>query len=196
MIRQLAKVLRSCEVSYWTLKARLQFRLRGTPWPKGLTVKGPLGLSCQGQLEIGCNVSIVSLSKFNRAGINHLTQIVAGEGAKLAIGDNVGISGAAIYCTKQIIIGNHVLIGVNCKIYDNDFHPLDYMDRRHGKNPAMADVIVEDDVWLCANVIVLKGVKIGARSVIAAGSVVSKNIPSDTLAGGVPAKPIRIRVLT
>ena len=50
---------------------------------------------------------------------------------------------------------------------------------------------IEDDVWLCANVTVLKGVTIGARSIIAAGSIVTHDVPPDTLAGGIPAKPIR-----
>nr|WP_287220247.1 DapH/DapD/GlmU-related protein [Mesorhizobium sp.] len=52
-------------------------------------------------------------------------------------------------------------------------------------------VRIGDDVWLSAGVIVLKGTSIGARSVIAAGSVVTKDIPPDTLAAGVPARPVR-----
>ena len=65
------------------------------------------------------------------------------------------------------------------------------MDRRLLKKAPSAPVVIEESVWLCANVTVLKGVTIGARSVIATGSVVTRDIPPDTLAGGVPAKPLR-----
>ncbi|MCP9234074.1 hypothetical protein NMG46_28380 [Mesorhizobium sp. LMG 17147] len=154
-------------------------------------VLGPLGLSARGRIVIGENVTIVNSSRFNRAGINHPTQLVAGQGATLTIGDNTGISGAAIFCSNSITIGNHVLIGANCRIYDTDFHPVDFMERRRRRPCSTAPIIIEDDVWLGEGVTILKGVTIGARSVIAAGSVVTKNIGSDTLAGGMPARPIR-----
>nr|WP_302897283.1 DapH/DapD/GlmU-related protein [Mesorhizobium sp. LMG 17147] len=65
------------------------------------------------------------------------------------------------------------------------------MERRRRRPCSTAPIIIEDDVWLGEGVTILKGVTIGARSVIAAGSVVTKNIGSDTLAGGMPARPIR-----
>ncbi|TIN80009.1 acyltransferase [Mesorhizobium sp.] len=175
---------------YWSLRARVQLCIRGVPFPKGFVVLGPLGLSARGQIFIGENVTIVNSSRFNRVGINHPTQLVAGDGATLTIGDNTGISGAAIFCSQSITIGNHVLIGANCRIYDTDFHPIDFMARREGRPCNTAPIVIEDDVWLGAGVAVLKGVTIGARSVIAAGSVVTKNIEPDTLAGGVPARAI------
>lgn len=176
---------------YWCLRARVQLRIRGVALPKGFVVLGPLGISARGQIHIGENVTIVNSSRFNRAGVNHPTQLVAGEGATLTIGDNTGISGAAIFCSKSITIGNHVLLGANCKIYDTDFHPIDFMDRRKGRPCNTEPIVIEDDVWLGAGVTVLKGVTIGARSVIAAGSVVTINIEPDSLAGGVPARQIR-----
>lgn len=176
---------------YWSFRARVQLRLRGVSLPRGFVVLGPLGLSARGRIVIGENVTIVNSSRFNRAGINHPTQLVAGQGATLTIGDNTGISGAAIFCSNSITIGNHVLIGANCRIYDTDFHPVDFMERRRRRPCSTAPIIIEDDVWLGEGVTILKGVTIGARSVIAAGSVVTKNIGSDTLAGGMPARPIR-----
>ncbi|MER8423310.1 DapH/DapD/GlmU-related protein [Mesorhizobium sp. M1403] len=175
---------------YWSFRARVQLRVRGVSPPRGLVVLGPLGLSARGQIVIGENVTIVNSSRFNRAGINHPTQLVAGEGATLTIGDNTGISGAAIFCSNSITIGNHVLIGANCRIYDTDFHPIDFMERRYGRPCNTAPIIIGDDVWLGEGVTILKGVRIGARSVIAAGSVVTKSVGSDTLAGGVPARSI------
>ncbi|NOX50785.1 MAG: acyltransferase [Gammaproteobacteria bacterium] len=191
MIRQLVALLRASEVGYWTTKARIQFYLRGASWPRGLTVKGPLGLSCQGKLEIGADVSIVSLSKFNRTGVNHPTQIVVGAGAYLSIGAGSGFSGGSVYCMERIEIGRNVLVGINCRIWDSDFHPLEAVDRSSGKPANTAPVTIEDNVWLGADVIVLKGVRIGARSVVAARSVVTKDVPADSIAAGTPAKPIK-----
>ena len=76
-------------------------------------------------------------------------------------------------------------------MYDTDFHPVDYQDRRESQPGLTADVAIEDDVWLGANVTVLKGVTIGARAVIGAGSVVTRDIPADTFAAGAPARVVR-----
>ncbi len=191
MISLLGKFLHRLVKSYWRFRARIQFSIRRVAWPAGLTVLGPLGLSAGGQILIGKNVTIINDSKFNRAGINHPTQLVAGASADLTIGDHTGISGASIYSMECIRIGKHVLIGANCHIFDTDFHPMDWQQRRVSGVPATAPVSIEDDVWLAANVTVLKGVTIGARSVIAAGSIVTSDIPADVLAGGTPAKVIK-----
>ncbi|RWD52505.1 acyltransferase [Mesorhizobium sp.] len=185
------KLLDRSERLFWNALAALQFAVRRRKMPRGLSVLGPVGLGGAGVLEIGDSVTIVSKSRFNRAGINHPTQLVVGASGKLSIGDNVGISGASIFCVENIAIGNNVLVGVNCNIFDTDFHAVDYLDRRHGRGTLSAPIVIEDDVWLCANVTVLKGVRIGARSVIAAGSVVTSDIPPNCLAGGVPCKVIR-----
>lgn len=191
MIRSLSKCRLGLRNFYWNSLARIQFWIRGVGWPKNILVLGKLGLCNRGQILLGENLKIINDSKYNRAGINHPTQLVTAEGATLSIGDNVGISGAAIFCTESIEIGNHVMIGASCRIYDTDFHAIGHLDRRVHKMPLPAPVVIEDDVWLCANVTVLKGVTIGARSVIASGSVVTRDIPPDTIAGGIPAKPIR-----
>lgn len=190
-IKNARRSLRSTVVAYWTLVARIQFLLAGQKWPKDFIVKGALGLSTAGTLNIGENVTIVNGSNYNRAGVNHPTQLVAAAGAVLKIGSNVGMSGSAIVCHENIEIGDHVLLGVNASIYDSDLHPIDHLERRSSMKAKTAPVFIEDDVWLCANVLVLKGVRIGARSVIAANSVVTKDIPPDTLAAGNPASIIR-----
>ena len=97
-------------------------------------------------------------------------------------------------------MGNHVNIGGGCMIMDTDVHQLDYLARR-GEKPANAEdkittvqcapVTIEDDVWIGANCQILKGVTIGARSVIGAGSVVTKSIPADCVAAGNPCRVIR-----
>ena len=183
--------LRSLELAYWNLRARAQFRIRGVAWPQGLQVRGRLGLSAGGRIEIGKHVVINNDSKFNRAGINRPSQLVAAPDALLRIGSNVGISGGVLYATEMINVGNHVLIGANTSIYDSDFHTLDHIERRKCLKAASSPVFIEDDVWIGANAFVLKGVRIGARSVIGAGSIVTKNIPPDSIAAGNPARLLR-----
>ncbi|MDA7870453.1 acyltransferase [bacterium] len=187
----IAKLIRLPSYYFWHRCARVQFAIRGVKWPKHLTIKGPLGLSAIGRIELGDHITIVNDSKYNRAGINHPTQLVAGRDAILKIGNNVGMSGASIYAESSIEIGDHVLLGANARIYDTDFHPIHFQDRVAGAPAKTAAVVIGEHVWLAANVTILKGVHIGARSVIAAGSVVTSDIPEDCLAGGIPAKVIR-----
>lgn len=107
------------------------------------------------------------------------------EKAQLIIGDNVGIGGTKISCFKKILIGNNVKVGGNTTIMDGDYHSEDY---RSGQPK---EIVIEDNVWIGYSCLILKGVHIGKNSVIGAGSVVTKDIPEDTIAAGVPCKIIK-----
>ena len=122
--------------------------------------------------------------------------------ARIEIGDRVGISSTCIWAKERITIGDDVNIGGDCLILDNDAHPLDYFKRRskfkekvceheYLKHILTAPVEIGDDVWIGARCQILKGVHIGARSIIAAGSIVTKDIPADVIAGGNPCRVIR-----
>ena len=77
-------------------------------------------------------------------------------------------------------------------ITDTDAHPMDYMARRSSnEGTKSAPVVIEDDVWGGAHCIILKGVTIGARSIIGAGSVVTNSIPADCVAAGNPCRVIK-----
>ncbi|MCQ2148330.1 MAG: acyltransferase [Bacteroidales bacterium] len=126
---------------------------------------------------------------------NFESKIRVADGAKLTIGDNSGMSSVVIGCYNEIRIGNNVNIGGGSRITDSNFHSLDWrfradreLDRTGVKT---APVIIEDNVFIGTRTIIGKGVKIGARSIIAAGSVVVKDIPSDCIAGGNPCKVIK-----
>lgn len=126
---------------------------------------------------------------------NRRTCLAVADNAVLKIGNDVGMSTPTIYIQESLIIGNNVNIGGGCVILDSDCHSLDYMDRRNGVvdqcNKKSKGIVIEDDVLIGAYSIVLKGVHIGARSVIGAGSVVTKDIPADCIAAGNPCKVIR-----
>lgn len=112
--------------------------------------------------------------------------------AILEIGDNSGMNGVMIFCSQKIIIGNNVKIGGGSRIFDTDFHSQDFMKRRHpdtdGPSAKKAPVMIGNDVFIGANCIIGKGITIGDRSMIAAGSVVVTSVPADEVWGGNPAK--------
>lgn len=110
--------------------------------------------------------------------------------AEISIGDFTGINASMIAAENKITIGKNVLIGYNCYITDTDNHSVSITERHSGKAKSKP-VIICDNVWLGANVTVLKGVTIGENSVISAGSVVYTNIPPNVVAIGNPCKVIQ-----
>ncbi|HVY29631.1 MAG TPA: acyltransferase [Polyangiaceae bacterium] len=118
------------------------------------------------------------------------TEIDVGDGGLLEIGSGTAINyGTTIGATQSIRIGAKCLIGNHCIIMDNDFHRLE--PERRGERPPSAPIVLEDNVWLGARVTVLRGVTIGAGSAVAAGSLVTRDIPPRMLAVGVPARPVQ-----
>lgn len=120
----------------------------------------------------------------------------------LSIGDGTLIpKGSTFYCTEApLTIGKKVLFGPNPTIITGN-HRIDligkYIQDSNDKLPENdAPVVIEDDVWCGANVVILKGVTIGRGSIIAAGSVVTKSCPPYSIIGGVPAKVIKFRFTT
>lgn len=109
------------------------------------------------------------------------------------IGNNSGISATCIICTDSVTIGSHVLIGAGCMITDSNHHSIEWQKRclEGDSNIKSAPVVIGDYVFIGAKSIILKGVTIGEKSVIAAGSVVVKDIPANCLAGGNPCKVIK-----
>lgn len=103
------------------------------------------------------------------------------------------MSSVVLWAHESITIGDHVKIGGNSILIDTDSHNMDYLVRRGQYTDwgVSKPIVIEDDVFIGGNCIILKGVTIGARSIIAAGSVVTKSIPADCVAGGNPAKVIK-----
>lgn len=112
--------------------------------------------------------------------------------SRIEIGDAVEINNNAFVKSEGpgIRIGARALLGSEVTIYDSDFHDLRAERRRDGQ-PRMGAVELAEDVFVGDRVLILKGVRIGAHSVIGAGSVVSSSIPDGVIAAGNPARVIR-----
>lgn len=148
----------------------------------------------QARITLGEGVVIRNKLSENLAGICHRTVLVAsGRGALLEIGDHTKISGAVFYCHERITIEEYVNIGVGVRIYDGDFHPIDWQKRRVSEPfaTAVAPVRICHDAWIGAYAMILKGVTVGERSIVGAGAVVVCDVPPDCIVGGVPAKIIK-----
>lgn len=108
-------------------------------------------------------------------------------GTGIHLGEHVFINfSCTMLDNNSITIGDHTLIGPNCQLYC-PHHPMDFMARREPKEYAKP-IKIGSDCWLGGGVIVCPGVTIGDRCIIAAGSVVTRDIPDDSLAAGNPAK--------
>jgi acetyltransferase-like isoleucine patch superfamily enzyme len=145
-----------------------------------------------GEITIGKKCIFRSAERANTIGLNRRCFISASRDARIQIGDECGFSSTIISASKDIKIGSRVLCGANVTITDNDRHAVDITDRGGNKKMEGCPVIIEDDVWLSMNVVVLKGVTIGKETVVAANSVVTEDLPSAVLAGGIPAKVIKL----
>lgn len=137
-------------------------------------------------ITIGKSCRFMSKETGNLLGINHRCIIAtSNSNAKLEIGNECSFSGSTIWCFEHIKLGNHVRVGANVTIMDGDAHQD---DPRVGKD---SPIIIEDNVWIGACAVVMKGVTIGRNSVIGAGSVVTKDIPENVVAAGNPCRVVK-----
>jgi acetyltransferase-like isoleucine patch superfamily enzyme len=127
--------------------------------------------------------------RFHMIGRTVRCELATHAAGKLLIGDGVFINyGSSISAHQLVRIGNGCAIGQYAIILDCDFHTPGLLTEGHG---VPAPIVIEENVWLGVRVTVLKGVTIGRGSVVAAGSVVTSNLPAGVIAGGVPARVIR-----
>lgn len=111
-------------------------------------------------------------------------------GYNIHVGDNVFININSYFMDgASITIGNNVFIGPSCGFY-TAAHPVDYERRNQGIEKALP-ITVGDNCWFGANVSIMPGVTIGSGCVIAAGSVVTKDIQDNVMVAGVPAKVMK-----
>lgn len=151
-------------------------------------------LSIFGEFTFGNNIKISSkgLEPFIGSKIQVLNS------ASLSIGNDVGMTQVSIICKNKITIGDFVKIGAGTMIIDSNFHNLDWKIRRNHdldlETSKSLPVKIGNDVFIGTRSLICKGVSIGDRSIIAAGSVVVNDIPDDCIAGGNPCRVIKTLV--
>lgn len=163
------------------------------------------------RLEVGAE-SRVWVHRFRQASG---TEIVVGDhclisarivceksGAKVSVGNDTFIGGSLVSAANEVSIGSGVLISSGCVIMDHDSHSLAWEDRlndtrdwaagaKDWSNVTISRIEIGDHAWIGINAIVLQGITIGERSVVAAGSVVTRSVAPATLVAGNPARRVR-----
>ncbi|SOD98312.1 acyltransferase [Spirosoma fluviale] len=176
-----------------TYTTKYLFYILNISYKKGFRTVGKpvIDITSGCKMNIGYNFRINNV----RSGQYQPCFFIMNYNSQLTIGDNVGLSYTVITCHHKITIGNNVRIGAQTIIYDTDFHSLSSYDRRQIPEDRSLvlrkPVSIGNDVFIGAGSIILKGVTIGDNSIIAARSVVSKDIPANQIWGGNPAKFIR-----
>lgn len=149
----------------------------------------------KGKCVIGDNFAMNNNLHGNPIGRVHRCILFVDNGAELIIGNNVGISSAALVAKKSIRVGNDVKIGGGVCIYDTDFHSLDALIRKDKVldtiNVHHSSVVIGNNVFIGAHSTILKGVKVGDNAIIGACSVVTKSIPANEIWAGNPARFIK-----
>lgn len=141
---------------------------------------GDAGRRCRITMLKDTNISIHGHVSFHAG-----TTILLHEGASLTIGNHTYLNGANIDCSYDMHVGNYCAIADGVRILDNSFHGL--CSQRGG-------VRIGDKVWIATNAMILPGVTIGDGAIVAAGAVVTKDVPPRCMVAGVPAKVIKENV--
>jgi len=140
-------------------------------------------------IQIGDDVSIA------RNSILFCTGIISQKGTGIIIGDRTGISAGAYFSGQGgITIGSDVIMGPNVQIFSENHNYSDNKLTIKEQGVTKLPVFIGDNCWIGASAIILAGVTIGNGCVIAAGSVVTKSVPANSIVAGVPAKVIKSRV--
>jgi hypothetical protein len=109
--------------------------------------------------------------------------------AQIIVGEFSRLNGVTVQCRESVKIGKRCLIG-SVLILDNDFHSVDYLHRNDIEYVKVKPVVIGDDVWVAGQSVILKGVEVGDRAVVGIRAVVTKNVLTETIVAGNPAKEI------
>lgn len=173
-------------------------RAAGISVGKGVSLIGGPIVSREGRsssITIDDDVRLVSSSRWTALGAP--TPIVLrtlSDGASIEIGARTGASGVQICAATSVKIGQRCLLGSGVRIFDTDFHYVDAVPRAGLPIPQSSlrhAVMIEDDVFIGAGAMILKGVRIGRGAVVAAGSVVTRDVAQMTVVAGNPAAFVR-----
>jgi acetyltransferase-like isoleucine patch superfamily enzyme len=145
-------------------------------------------LAGSGRVSIGRRVWLSGKSTFEFSNLLHASP-------ELVIGDGSFVGHACVFhVAESVRVGRDCLLAGGTAVFDCDGHPVDAARRRAGEPTppsGVKPVVIGDDVWVGTGALILKGVRVGDRSVVAAGSVVTKDVPPDTVVAGNPARVVK-----
>lgn len=146
----------------------------------------------RGEICLGRRVRFYAKFRLNTIGVATPTVLSTLHGGTIQIGDDSRFSSVFIGSAKSVKIGSHVMAGANVKIFDTNFHSIDYESRRtkiNDRDEFPRPVVIGDDVSIGVGAIITKGSYIGDRCVIAAGAVLcGLKAPPDSIIYGNPAQ--------
>ena len=183
-----ALVLTSASELYRIFWADPLFRSRCATVGRGLQLIGGVPyVSGRLTIHLGKNVTVYGKSTF---AANHVY-----DSPVLRVGDHTYLGyELTISVGREVTLGRNCLIGDRVIIADQDGHPLDADARRRGESVPrghIRPVVIEDDVWIGTRAVILKGVRIGRGAIVGAGSVVTSDVPPNTVACGNPARVVK-----
>ena len=175
-----------------SLRVLSDFRIGGCTRVRGLPI---VSLARGSSIRIGKHAYLISRSRNTALGVNHPIVIrTMMPRARIQIGDHFRASGVTLCAARSILIGDRVTMGANATVVDTDFHSLNpavrFSPQGDKEDAKAAQVSVGSDVFVGMSAMILKGVSVGNEAVIAAGSVVTKDVPDGAIVGGNPARLI------
>lgn len=177
---------------YWIIANKISISKKRLSHGARLKINGVLFVyGRRGSIEIGDDVIINSDKRYNTIGGDVRTVLYTSGEGRILIGNNVGISNSTFVAIDEIRIEDNVLIGGSVRVYDNDFHSINYVERLSNTGIKKGKVLIKEGAFIGAGSIILKGVTVGKHSVVGAGSVVTKNIPDGEIWAGNPARKIK-----
>jgi acetyltransferase-like isoleucine patch superfamily enzyme len=160
--------------------ARCMARLRRRGIRTGL-------VTCEGRPPLVHHGGRCRIGRLAISGLTAPAELGARPGGELVIGDRVFINqGASVVAAHSITIGDDARIGDYACVYDSNHHPIE-----PDEDIVRAPVVIGRNAWLARGAIVLPGVTVGDHAVVAAGAIVSRNVPARTLVAGNPARIVR-----
>lgn len=164
--------------------------------------KNKISFNGSATIEDGCFIQALSKKgitignnfSLGRNSIIECTGVIRELGEELIIGDNVGIAANAFIAMRgKVEIGSNTIFGPGVSIHaeNHNFQEIDKPIKSQGAT--RKGIVIGEDCWIGSKAIILDGVKIGNHCVIAAGAVVTKDIPDYAIVGGIPAKVIKMR---
>jgi acetyltransferase-like isoleucine patch superfamily enzyme len=190
-----AAAMRRLDGGVWTVvRSASGLASRADAWARGVELerdcvfvgRAHFSRAAYSRIVIGPGCEFRSTTWANEVGVNRPCRLsTLRAGAEVRLGAGCGLSGTIIAAARSVRLGDRVLCGANVTITDSDAHGIAIDARRSPPEPL--PVVIEDDVWLGLNVVVLKGVTIGRGSVVAAGSIVVRDLPAGVVAAGQPA---------